>query len=214
MAVDDPKSHPALGFLTVLEHAQHGLMGGYLVLNPAGRPLEFHCTTPVKPNRAQQILYGPTLEPYLFGEQIGKSLVAKSSLEPLVICTDLRPVMALRGLVSTPVALVVADHVAESLRDSEFASRSDAATCSASPDASAAASEPMLRMPTVRLDAAHEGRPLLQIFQLGRNRLAVPPDRESDRAVILKRLGALEDLFDLSEPFGRIREALAEAQRR
>ena len=75
MPTDEPKSQPALGFLTVLEHAQHGLMGGYLVLNPAGRPLEFHCTTPIKPNRAQEILYGPTLEPYLFGEQIGKALV-------------------------------------------------------------------------------------------------------------------------------------------
>ncbi len=214
MAVDDSRSQPALGFLTVLEHAQHGLMGGYLVLNPAGRPLEFHCTTPVKPNRAQQILYGPTLEPYLFGEQIGKSLVGKSSLEPLVICTDLRPVMALRGLVSTPVALVVAEHVAESLRDSGLASRRDVSTWPGSPEAAPDASEPILRMPAVRVDAAHDGRPLLQIFQLGRNRLAVPPDRESDRAMILKRLGSLEDLFDLAEPFCRIREALAEAQRR
>jgi len=199
MPVDDPKSQPALGFLTVLEHAQHGLMGGYLVLNQAGRPLEFHCTTPIKPNRAQEILYGPTLEPYLFGEQIGKALVAKSSVEPLMICTDLRPAMAVRGLVNAPVALVLADE-----RTNE----------SAAADTAAARGETMLRMPTVRIDAAHDGRPLLQIFQLGRNRLAVPPDREGDRAAILKRLAPLEDLFDLAEPFGRIREALEEAQRR
>ncbi len=87
----DDKSPTALGFLTVIEHPQHGLMGGYLVLNGAGRPLEFHCTAPVKPNRAQQILYGPTLEPFLYGEQIGQALVAKSQLEPLLICTDVRP---------------------------------------------------------------------------------------------------------------------------
>ena len=73
MPAVDAKSQPALGFLTVLEHSQHGLMGGYLVLNISGRPLEFHCTAPIKPNRAQQILYGPTLEPYLFGEQIGQA---------------------------------------------------------------------------------------------------------------------------------------------
>jgi hypothetical protein len=200
MPTDEPKSQPALGFLTVLEHAQHGLMGGYLVLNPAGRPLEFHCTTPIKPNRAQEILYGPTLEPYLFGEQIGKALVAKSSVEPLLICTDLRPAMAVRGLVSAPVALVLADERAND-----------------SPAASGVADgrgETMLRVPKVRVDAAHDGRPLLQIFQVGRNRLAVTPDRESDRAVILKRLAPLEDLFDFAEPFGRIREALEEAQRR
>src|SRR5688500_11494160 len=59
----------ALGFLTVVEHDQFGLVGGYLILNSSGRPLEFHCTAPVKPSRAQQILYGPTLTPYLYGEQ-------------------------------------------------------------------------------------------------------------------------------------------------
>src|SRR4051812_23172961 len=58
-------SPAALGFLTVVEDEQQGLVGGYLLLNPLGRPVEFHCTAPVKPNRAQQILYGPTLRPYL-----------------------------------------------------------------------------------------------------------------------------------------------------
>lgn len=58
MASPAGKSTIALGFLTVVEHKQHGLFGGYLVLNQVGRPLEFHCTAPVKPNRAQEILYG------------------------------------------------------------------------------------------------------------------------------------------------------------
>ena len=91
------KSAATLGFLTVVEHAQHGLMGGYLLLNAAGRPLEFHCTAPLKPNRAQQILYGPTLEPYLYGEQIAEALVGKATVEPLLICTDARPVLAVRS---------------------------------------------------------------------------------------------------------------------
>ena len=65
MSSAPPKSAACLGFLTVVEHAELGLLGGYLLLNAAGRPLEFHCTAPVKPNRAQEILYGPTLRPYL-----------------------------------------------------------------------------------------------------------------------------------------------------
>jgi hypothetical protein len=65
----------------------------------------------------------------------------------------------------------------------------------------------------MRIDLAHSGRPQLQIFQIGRNRLALPPDRDSDRSLILKRLAPFEDLFDLAEPFSRIREALEEAQR-
>jgi hypothetical protein len=111
MAKRDEKAEPALGFLTVVEHAQHGLFGGYLVLNLAGRPLEFHCTAPVKPNRAQQILYGPTLEPYLYGEQIGQALVAKCGLEILMLCTDRPAALAVRGFVPLPTVLVDAGDV-------------------------------------------------------------------------------------------------------
>src|SRR5487761_439696 len=106
MSLSEPKPLVAIGFLTVVEHEQYGFFGGYLVLNASGRPLEFHCTAPVRPNRAQEILYGPTLEPYLYGEQIGQALLAKSQLEPLVICTDLAAVLSVREFVATPVTLV------------------------------------------------------------------------------------------------------------
>ena len=62
----------ALGFLTVVENAELGLLGGYLLLNAAGRPLEFHCTAPVKPSRTQEILYGPTLQPFRTASRLGK----------------------------------------------------------------------------------------------------------------------------------------------
>ena len=70
MAAAHVPSSRLMGFLTVVEHPEFGLFGGYLLLNWAGRPLEFHCTAPLKPNRAQEILYGPTLEPFLYGEQM------------------------------------------------------------------------------------------------------------------------------------------------
>lgn len=94
-----------IGFLTVAEHPA-GLFGGYLLLNPLGRPVEFHCTTPVRPSRAQAILYGVTLAPYLCGELIGPTLVAKASHKPGVVLTDLEPVLALRMQAAMPVALV------------------------------------------------------------------------------------------------------------
>ncbi len=97
----------AWGFLTVLSSDEQGLIGGYLVLNQAGRPLEFHCTAPVKANRAQQILFGPTLEPYLYGEQIGQTLVSKATATPAVVYTDVPPAMATRDFVDMPVALVL-----------------------------------------------------------------------------------------------------------
>ena len=71
MSASGSKSVPSVGFLTVQEFTDLGLIGGYLILNAVGRPLEFHCTAPVRPNRAQEILYGPTLAPFLYGEQIG-----------------------------------------------------------------------------------------------------------------------------------------------
>jgi len=100
------KSVACLGFLTVVEHAELGLLGGYLLLNPAGRPLEFHCTAPVKANRAQEILYGPTLRPYLYGEQIGQTLLTRSKLTPLVVCTDSEPVLAARDFTHVPLVWV------------------------------------------------------------------------------------------------------------
>ena len=217
----DTKSKPTLGFLTVLEHAQHGLFGGYLVLNTAGRPLEFHCTAPIKPNRAQQILYGPTLESFLFGEQIGQTLLAKSRNEPLLVCTDREPVLAVREHVALPVALVLPGEqdlpgdVDGPVFDPGGAGREPSPTLphrslalnleSCVPNSQATASR-------YRIDTAHVGGSRLITFQLGRNRLAVPAQGDDDRRLITQRLGELAETFDLAEPFARIREAIEEAQ--
>jgi len=97
---------PAFGFLTVVQQPELGLVGGYLVLNSGGRPLEFHCTAPVKPNRAQEILYGQTLKPYLYGEQIAPALVTRAKVEPLLLLTDEPAVLCVREFISWPVVLV------------------------------------------------------------------------------------------------------------
>ncbi len=189
------KSMPALGFLTVLDHAEHGLFGGYLVLNTSGRPIEFHCTAPIRPNRAQEILYGPTLQSFLYGEQIGQTLLRKGKVEPVFVCTDREPVLTVRQHVEMPVAMVLPGECGAPARDDgEF----------------------------FRVDAAHErgpARPMsgpgggdLVTFQLGRNHLAVPQGADADRTTIAQQLGSLAESFDLAEPFARIREAIAEAQ--
>lgn len=97
----------SIGFLSIVEHAEHGLFGGYLVLNANGRPLEFHCTAPLKANRAQEILYGPTLKPFLYGEQIGQTLVKRSQLEPMFVVTDCPAATTLREFCSIPVMLTL-----------------------------------------------------------------------------------------------------------
>ena len=107
MSSSSTKPSPCVGFLTVVESAELGLLGGYLLLNASGRPLEFHCTAPVKPNRTQEILYGPTLQPYLHGEVIGQALLAKSKLVPIAVCTNSEAVLAVRDFTPTPVVFVL-----------------------------------------------------------------------------------------------------------
>ncbi len=96
----------AVSFLSIVEHESLGVSGGYLVLNLAARPLEFHFTAPLKPNRAQEILYGPTLVPYLYGDQIGQALVTKCGLHVSAIFVDREGALAVRQYVNAPVALV------------------------------------------------------------------------------------------------------------
>jgi hypothetical protein len=91
-----------LGFLTVLQEG-NGYVGGYLVTNQWGRPLEFRLSTIVQPNRVQQILYGQTLSPYICSDLIGKALVEKASLASSLIITDCQIVLDLRFHTDSPV---------------------------------------------------------------------------------------------------------------
>ena len=97
---------PTFGFLTVVDSPSHGVFGGYLLVDAVGRPVEFHCTTPVKVSRAQQILYGPTLHGHLHGRQIGAALLAEGATQPEVVLTDVESMLQVRPHTGLPVALV------------------------------------------------------------------------------------------------------------
>ena len=98
------------GFLSVCE-AGDAKLGGYLLVDAMGRPVEFHCTEPVKPNRAQQILYGDCLDEFVCGERIGQALVTHGSLLPLCVVTDCLAAMSLQKIVDVPVGLLTQDAV-------------------------------------------------------------------------------------------------------
>jgi hypothetical protein len=183
----DTQQKTVVGFLTVVDDAQHGLCGGYLILNRAARPLEFHCTVPIKANRAQEILYGPTLQAFLYGEQIGQTLLGKAKCEPLVVCTDCRPVLAVGEFTSTPVVLVLN-------RNSD-------------------GEKPAGDYPLFRTDGPHSLGTDLAAFSIGKNRLAIEKRRQSQGETLAQQAGEILETFDLAEPFERIREAIAEAQK-
>lgn len=103
-----------LGFLTAVELQDGGFVGGLLVTDRFGRPLEFQCTTPVRANRTQELLYGPTLVPYIVGELIGKALAARISVKPSVLLSDRTDMLPLRHHVDIPVLCLVPRNSPES----------------------------------------------------------------------------------------------------
>lgn len=100
-SANEDRSH--LGFLRVTE-TEHGFVGGLLVTNHLGRPLEFQCTTPVRPNRTQAILYGPTLTPFVSVELIGRTLCERVSIKPDLFIIGDASLLDLRRLTHQPLA--------------------------------------------------------------------------------------------------------------
>jgi hypothetical protein len=94
------------GFLTTVASTSHGVFGGYLLVDAVGRPLEFHCTAPVRVSRAQEILYGPTLYGELHGRRIGGSLVQASKVRPRVVFVESHQMLQLQEQTDLPVAMI------------------------------------------------------------------------------------------------------------
>src|SRR3972149_9800270 len=102
-----PSGATTFGYLSAVESAEHGYFGGYLLVSPLGRPGEFHCAAPIRPSRAQEILYGPTLQPYLLGEQIAGTLLANAQTKPKIILTDQPSVLCHRAKFDVPIVYLV-----------------------------------------------------------------------------------------------------------
>ena len=103
MAQDKPVT---LGYFTVTQDARVGWTGGLLVLNNTGRPLEFQCTLPVRPSRAHEILFGPTLRAHVIAEVIGKLLLQKCRTSISLLCCDQPESLTLDSYTQAPIALI------------------------------------------------------------------------------------------------------------
>ena len=104
MAAPTPTPCSNLGFLSVRQE-NSGFVGGYLVTNAWGRPLEFRLSSTVQPTKVQTILYGDTLHSYLCGELIGKTLVDKTTTCVQWVLVDNPMTLDLRLRVDFPVGL-------------------------------------------------------------------------------------------------------------
>jgi hypothetical protein len=159
-----------LGFLTVTQE-NGGYLGGYLVTNVWGRPLEFRLTSAVQPNRVQQVLYAATLVPYICGELIGKALVDKAGVPVQLVVTTCEHALGLRLKLEVPVVWL------------------------------APADDP------------RAAGPLAVALPAGRGALVCHGRYPGDVAAVRDLLARLDGSLDLSEPFARVREAVAEARK-
>lgn len=73
-----------IGYLSVKD-LQNKHLGGILIINEYGIPVEFKYSEPVTPTKLQEIIYGSSLEYYLHVEIIAKGLIQKIENKPEMI---------------------------------------------------------------------------------------------------------------------------------
>jgi hypothetical protein len=241
-----PNTSPTLeklGFLTVIDQPRRGLIGGYLILNQAGRPLEFHCTMPLKPNRTQEILYGNTLEPFLYGEQIARTLLIRSKVHVSYILTNTAAVLAVQEHIETPVFYVfepktkrvvptittTENHTEKSTNNllplfTEELPESQP-TLEISEELNASLKSFGIENDHLQLTSDNEKEQLQipkisgldvehwQEVKIGNRFLAIPAVNETERQLMIDNIKYLSRTIDLAEPFIRIRLAIEETQR-
>ena len=203
-----------LGFLTVIDQF-HGLTGGYLVLNKSGRPLEFHCTLPLSPDKIQQILYGDSLQPFLCGEKIAQTLLQRSKLPVLSIFTDYAAVLPVQSLVSTSIVYVFPENPKPEDGDAQPPLREISESLSESLknfgiDNTGTRTRSLWsgEMPKIPHVSGFDTESWQEV-RIGNRLIAVP---EAGGELLISGIKESARTIDLLEPFTRIRHALDEAK--
>ena len=82
-------SETAIGYLLVASPMNNVFIGGIMVVDSRGLPLEFRYSEPIQPTRIQQILYGSVLSRYIKTEVILEGLLKSLEVRPqLIIVND------------------------------------------------------------------------------------------------------------------------------
>ncbi len=97
-----------LGFIYVSTNPANGhAVGGMLVADNTGVPLEFMVTTAVRPTRAQQILYGNRLKSFVAVNLCAKELVQQIKTKPSVIFVQEAWMLSLSEHTTIPVLQIL-----------------------------------------------------------------------------------------------------------
>ena len=96
-----------IGFIEVSSNADNGnAVGGMLVTDNSGIPLEFMITTAVKPSRAQRALYGDRLRSFVSVELCAKELLLNIRTQPHVMFIRDPVLWGIMRNTSTPILLL------------------------------------------------------------------------------------------------------------
>jgi hypothetical protein len=77
--------------------------GGALVTDVTTEPLEFRCTSPVRPTLLQKTLWGGRLADHIASQLIGKPLIDALSNSPSIVIVRRAEFVELRGLLRCPL---------------------------------------------------------------------------------------------------------------
>jgi hypothetical protein len=110
-----------VAFVALSEVEDGILRGGILVTDAHGKPVEFRCTSPIRPNAVQRTLYGSSLMPHIAVELVGKPLVQAVQASPDVVLVQQEEFLSLRTRSDKP--LLIARRQGEDMQLSEESGR-------------------------------------------------------------------------------------------
>lgn len=89
-----------VGYVLSMAVADNVFMGGAMVTDTQGLPLEFRYTEPVRATKLQRVLYGDVLEKYIHGDVVAANLIGRLEQKPelfLVADAALLPALGASG---------------------------------------------------------------------------------------------------------------------
>lgn len=99
----NPDQEPLLGFFSIVELTKDLFRGGILLTDVRGKPRDFRCTSAIRPNAIQKVLYGRTLAEHLALELCGLPLLNALPNQPAVLLADAPDSLALRPESEVPM---------------------------------------------------------------------------------------------------------------
>lgn len=167
-------------------------MGGLLVLNENARPLEFHCTAPVRPSQSQRILYGATLADHVLCELIPKLLINKTRQKLSTILVDRNQLLGCRKNIDVPVGCLTCE------------SHNDHGKGSFGSSGGISKPEPV-NSGLVIGDSAFISAKGFEF--------TIHSQFRSDESIVLASLESISKTVDIDEPFERLATAIQEASK-